>query len=123
MTANAPWPTAWWRWENGITHVQGTINGFGERCGNANLCSIIPSLQLKMGKSCLVDTQLAKLREASQFIYEIANLIPDKHQAYVGTSAFAHKGGVHVSAIQRHPETYEHIRPRKGGQPDPHPDF
>ncbi len=101
--------------ENGITHVQGTINGFGERCGNANLCSIIPSLQLKMGKSCLEDAQLAKLREASQFIYEIANLIPDKHQAYVGASAFAHKGGVHVSAIQRHPETYEHIRPEKVG--------
>jgi len=101
--------------ENGITHVQGTINGFGERCGNANLCSIIPSLQLKMGKSCLADGQLARLREVSQFVYEIANLIPNKHQAYVGTSAFAHKGGVHVSAIQRHPETYEHIRPEKVG--------
>jgi 2-isopropylmalate synthase len=101
--------------ENGIIHVQGTINGFGERCGNANLCSIIPSLQLKMGKSCLADEQLARLREASQYIYEIANLIPNKHQAYVGASAFAHKGGVHVSAIQRNPETYEHIRPEKVG--------
>jgi 2-isopropylmalate synthase len=101
--------------ENGISHVQGTINGFGERCGNANLCSIIPSLQLKMDKRCLSDDQLARLHDTSQFIYEIANLIPDKHQAYVGTSAFAHKGGVHVSAVQRHPETYEHIRPEKVG--------
>ncbi len=101
--------------ENGISHVQGTINGFGERCGNANLCSIVPSLQLKMGKKCLTDEQLVRLREVSQFVYEIANLIPNKHQAFVGTSAFAHKGGVHVSAIQRHPETYEHIRPEKVG--------
>ena len=101
--------------ENGISQVQGTINGFGERCGNANLCSIAPNLQLKMGKRCLTDEQLARLREVSQFVYEIANLIPNKHQAFVGTSAFAHKGGVHVSAIQRHPETYEHIRPEKVG--------
>ncbi len=101
--------------ESGIVHVQGTINGFGERCGNANLVSIIPSLQLKMGKRCISDEQLAKLREVSNYIYEIANLIPDKHQPYVGASAFAHKGGVHVSAIQRHPETYEHIRPEKVG--------
>jgi len=101
--------------EDGIVHVQGTINGFGERCGNANLCSIIPSLQLKMGRRCLSDEQLEKLREVSNYIYEIANLIPDKHQPYVGGSAFAHKGGVHVSAIQRSPETYEHIRPETVG--------
>jgi 2-isopropylmalate synthase len=100
---------------NGIVHVQGTINGFGERCGNANLCSIIPALKLKMGKECVSDEQLKRLREISRTIYELANLVPDKHQPYVGNSAFAHKGGVHVSAIQRHPETYEHIRPEKVG--------
>ena len=101
--------------ENGIVHVQGTINGFGERCGNANLCSIIPALSLKMGRECIDDEQLRRLREVSRFVYELANLVPNKHQAYVGNSAFAHKGGVHVSAIQRHPETYEHIRPERVG--------
>jgi 2-isopropylmalate synthase len=101
--------------EHGVVHVQGTINGFGERCGNANLCSIIPALKLKMGRECVSDEQLRNLRQVSRTIYELANLVPDKHQAYVGNSAFAHKGGVHVSAIQRHPETYEHIRPEKVG--------
>ncbi|MBW2504204.1 MAG: citramalate synthase [Deltaproteobacteria bacterium] len=101
--------------ENGIVHVQGTINGFGERCGNANLCSIIPALKLKMGRDCVSDAQLQNLRITSRYIYELANLVPNKHQPYVGNSAFAHKGGVHVSAIQRHPETYEHIRPEKVG--------
>jgi 2-isopropylmalate synthase len=99
----------------GAVQVQGTINGFGERCGNANLCSIIPALQLKMGLECLGDIQLARLREISRFVYEQANLVPNRHQPYVGNSAFAHKGGVHVSAIQRHPETYEHIRPELVG--------
>ena len=99
----------------GAVHVQGTINGFGERCGNADLCSIIPSLSLKMGQECLGEGKLATLRNASRYIYELANLTPNKHQAYVGNSAFAHKGGVHVSAIQRHPETYEHIRPELVG--------
>jgi 2-isopropylmalate synthase len=101
--------------ENGVVHVQGTINGFGERCGNANLCSIIPALKLKMGRECITDEQLRNLRQLSRTIYELANMVPNKHQAYVGNSAFAHKGGVHVSAIQRHPETYEHIRPEKVG--------
>ena len=100
---------------NGAVHVQGTINGFGERCGNANLCSIIPALKVKMGKDCVSDEQLQSLRIASRYIYELANLVPNKHQPYVGNSAFAHKGGVHVSAIQRHPETYEHMRPEKVG--------
>ncbi|WP_432823028.1 citramalate synthase [Trichloromonas sp.] len=100
---------------HGIVHVQGTINGFGERCGNANLCSIIPSLQLKMGRACVDEKQLKRLRQVSRTIYELANLVPNKHMAYVGNSAFAHKGGVHVSAIQRHPETYEHIRPELVG--------
>lgn len=100
----------------GAIHVQGTINGFGERCGNANLCSIIPSLALKTGKQCLADPdKLKTLRSASRYIYELANLTPNKHQPFVGNSAFAHKGGVHVSAIQRHPETYEHIRPELVG--------
>jgi 2-isopropylmalate synthase len=101
--------------DNGIVHVQGTINGFGERCGNANLCAIIPSLQLKMGKECVPDSQLQHLREVANFVYELANLVPNKRQPFVGDSAFAHKGGVHVSAIQRHPETYEHIRPERVG--------
>lgn len=100
---------------SGVVHVQGTINGFGERCGNANLCSIIPSLVLKMGHDCTSREQLRKLSELSRFVYELANLPPDKHAPYVGKSAFAHKGGVHVSAIQRHPETYEHIRPELVG--------
>lgn len=101
--------------EHGIVQVQGTMNGFGERCGNANLCSIIPALKLKMKRECVTDEQMRNLRVASRYIYELANLVPNKHQAYVGNSAFAHKGGVHVSAIQRHPETYEHIRPEQVG--------
>ncbi len=99
----------------GIVQVQGTINGFGERCGNANLCSIIPALKVKLKKECISDEQLRHLRDLSRFVYELANLSPDKHQPYVGNSAFAHKGGVHVSAIQRHPETYEHMRPELVG--------
>jgi 2-isopropylmalate synthase len=99
----------------GIVQVQGTINGFGERCGNANLCSIIPALKLKMKHDCISDEQTKKLFEISRFVFELANLSPNKHQPYVGNSAFAHKGGVHVSAIQRHPETYEHIRPELVG--------
>jgi 2-isopropylmalate synthase len=99
----------------GIVQVQGTINGFGERCGNANLCSIIPALKLKMKLECVSFEQMKKFCELSRFVYELANLSPDKHQPYVGNSAFAHKGGVHVSAMQRHPETYEHIRPELVG--------
>ena len=99
----------------GAIHVQGTMNGFGERCGNANLCSIIPSLKLKLSKECVSNDNLRTLRSASRYVYELANLVPNKHQAFVGNSAFAHKGGVHVSAIQRHPETYEHIRPELVG--------
>jgi 2-isopropylmalate synthase len=101
--------------ELGIVQVQGTVNGFGERCGNANLCSIIPALQVKMKRECISDEQLRHLRDVSRFVYELANLSPNKHQAYVGNSAFAHKGGVHVSAIERNPDTYEHIRPELVG--------
>lgn len=101
--------------EMGANQVQGTINGFGERCGNANLCSIIPNLQIKLGYKCLSDDQLKKLRELSRFVNEIANLRHFKRQPYVGDSAFAHKGGVHVSAVTKNPETYEHIRPELVG--------
>ena len=99
----------------GITQVQGTINGYGERCGNANLCSIIPNLKLKMGISCLTDEQLKKLREVSRFVAELANLPHPKNLPYVGDSAFAHKGGIHVSAIRKDVTTYEHIQPEKVG--------
>jgi 2-isopropylmalate synthase len=95
----------------GVRHVQGTINGYGERCGNANLCSIIPSLQIKLGLRCVPEENLTGLRDLSRFVSELANMSPWKHQPYVGDSAFAHKGGVHVSAILRNPLTYEHIRP------------
>jgi 2-isopropylmalate synthase len=95
--------------------VQGTINGYGERCGNANLCSVIPNLQLKLGYSCIADTQLMQLTEASRAISEVVNLAPDDHAPFVGRSAFAHKGGIHVSAVERNPLTYEHIAPELVG--------
>jgi 2-isopropylmalate synthase len=97
--------------ELGVRQVQGTINGFGERCGNLNLCSVIPNLQLKMGRKCIEAGQIKKLREVSHFFYELANIIPDKHQPFVGDSAFAHKGGLHVSGIIKNRETYEHVNP------------
>jgi 2-isopropylmalate synthase len=99
----------------GIRHVQGTINGYGERCGNANLCSIIPSVELKMGLKCLPEGHLKKITSISRYIAEIANLSPFKRQPYVGESAFAHKGGIHVSAILANSRTYEHIPPEKVG--------
>lgn len=99
----------------GVRHVQGTINGLGERCGNANLVSIIANLQLKMGFHCVSDSQLKRLTEVSHFVDEIANLIPRQSQAYVGRSAFAHKGGLHVDAMAKHPESYEHIAPETVG--------
>lgn len=101
--------------ESGASQVQGTINGLGERCGNANLISLIPNLKLKLNINCVTDSKLKKLKEVSRFVTEIANLRHFKRQPYVGDSAFAHKGGIHVSAIQRHPETYEHIRPEDVG--------
>ena len=99
----------------GCTHVQATINGFGERCGNANLCSIIPNLQLKMDLNCITAEQLTRLTELSRFVNELANLAPNKHQPFVGNSAFAHKAGVHVSAVKRKPQTYEHLPPELVG--------
>ena len=101
--------------EMGATQVQGTINGFGERCGNVNLISVIANLQLKMGKKCMSAAQLKKLREVSQLFYELANIQPNKRQAYVGDSAFAHKGGLHVSGVLKNRETYEHIDPELVG--------
>ena len=95
----------------GVSQVQGTINGLGERCGNANLISVIPNLKLKLKYDCITDEQLKKLKDASRFVTELANLRHFKRQPYVGDSAFAHKGGIHVSAILRHPETYEHVNP------------
>ena len=100
---------------HGISQVQGTVNGYGERCGNANLCSIIPNLKIKMGIDCIKDDQLRKLSELSRFVNELANLPGNKHQPFVGTSAFAHKAGVHVSAIKKRPDTYEHITPELVG--------
>ena len=95
----------------GAAHVQGTINGYGERCGNANLCVVIPNLELKLGIRTLPAGALARLHEVAQFVAELANLAPNEHMAYVGGSAFAHKAGVHVSAMQRHPDAYQHIDP------------
>ena len=99
----------------GAAHIQGTINGYGERCGNANLCSIIPNLELKLGVSCLPENSLKKLTNTSHAISEIANVRSFHRQPFVGKSAFAHKGGVHVSAVQRNPKTYEHISPSEVG--------
>ncbi|MCL6431878.1 MAG: citramalate synthase [Anaerolineae bacterium] len=97
--------------EAGVTHVQGTFNGYGERCGNADLCAVIPNLQLKMGLAVLAPEQLAALTEAAHFVSEVANLRPNPHAPYVGRSAFAHKGGVHVSAVLKAAESYQHIDP------------
>jgi 2-isopropylmalate synthase len=99
----------------GVRMVQGTINGYGERCGNANLCSLIPNLQLKLGFACIAPEQLSLLTETSRFVSEVVNLAPDDHAPFVGLSAFAHKGGVHVSAVERNPLTYEHIQPEAIG--------
>ena len=100
---------------DGVRMVQGTINGYGERCGNANLCSLIPNLQLKLGYRCIQDEQLARLTQTSRLISEVVNLAPDDHAPFVGRSAFAHKGGIHVSAVERNPLTYEHIEPETIG--------
>ncbi len=100
----------------GAAHVQGTINGYGERCGNANLCSIIPDLIIKLGTPCLAqDGNLAALTHVSRAVAEIANLAPDEHLPYVGQSAFAHKGGIHVAAMRRNEDSYQHIVPTQVG--------
>lgn len=99
----------------GATQVHGTINGIGERCGNANLVSILPNLQLKMGLPVVSAKQLKRLQEVSHYVYEMTNQTPRNNQAYVGRSAFAHKGGIHVSAVAKNPKTYEHIDPKQVG--------
>jgi 2-isopropylmalate synthase len=97
--------------EAGVVHVQGTINGYGERCGNANLCTLIPNLQLKMGYDCVSEAQLRSLTEVSMYVSNRVNLIPDNHQPYVGQSAFAHKGGMHVNAMTKCEESFQHVSP------------
>ena len=101
--------------ESGVTHVQGTINGIGERCGNADLCSVIPGLQLKMGRDCVSGDRLGALAELSGFVDDISNLDPVDRAPYVGRSAFAHKGGIHVSAVMKDPRAYEHLSPETVG--------
>ncbi len=100
---------------NGAVQVHGTINGFGERCGNANLCSIIPNLTLKLGYETIPRENLKKLKEISNFVADIVNLPVPKNMPYVGDSAFAHKGGVHASAVLKNPKLYEHINPEEVG--------
>jgi len=99
----------------GARQVQGTINGYGERCGNANLCSIIPNLQLKLDYECLPEEKLRSLTSTARYVSEIANVSMPVGQAYVGNAAFAHKGGIHVSAIMKDSKTYEHIQPELVG--------
>ena len=101
--------------ESKVRQIQGTINGFGERCGNANLTSIIPALVFKMGVECEVRKNIDNLYTTSRLVNELANLPHNRYQPYVGESAFAHKGGIHVSAVQQNPLTYEHIAPDKVG--------
>lgn len=95
----------------GARQIQGTVNGYGERCGNANLCSIIPALQLKMGIDCVAPEQLARLTDVSRYVSEVANLPPDPHLPYVGASAFGHKGGMHIAAMVKAEQSYQHIDP------------
>ncbi len=99
----------------GATQVQGTINGYGERCGNANLSVIIPDLKLKIGIDCVTDEQLAKLTDVSRHVSEVANLVPDPFMPYVGASAFSHKGGFHVSGMSKWKDSYQHVDPSKVG--------
>jgi len=99
----------------GAIQVQGTINGYGERCGNANLCSVIADVEMKLSLPCLPAGGLSQLYEVSHFVAEVANLAPDEHQPYVGKSAFAHKGGIHVAAMRRNNASYQHIVPGSVG--------
>jgi 2-isopropylmalate synthase len=101
--------------EAGATHVQGTINGYGERTGNCNLTSVIPNVALKMKKRCVPPSSLPQLKELSQFVDEIANVRHDPRQAWVGATAFAHKGGMHVNAVQKVAHSFEHINPEAVG--------
>lgn len=100
---------------HGASMVQGTINGYGERCGNADLTTIIPVLAFKMGQDCMPPAQLARLKRLSRFVSETANMTPLNSRPFVGKSAFAHKGGVHVSAVMKEPRGYEHMDPELVG--------
>ncbi|MEE8443120.1 MAG: citramalate synthase [Dehalococcoidia bacterium] len=95
----------------GAVQVQGTVNGYGERCGNADLLSVAANLKLKMGISCLTDEQLGRLTEAHYFVSEVVNLPPNDSQPFVGSSAFSHKGGLHGSAVAKLEDSYQHIKP------------
>lgn len=99
----------------GAAHVQGTVNGYGERCGNADLCSVIPNLSLKCGIETIPQKSIAGITELSRYVSELANMLPVTSQPYVGMSAFAHKGGIHVNALMKNARTYEHIRPEQVG--------
>ena len=99
----------------GATQVQGTINGLGERCGNANLCSIIPNLQLKLGHECIPATAMRQLTSVARFVSEIANMPHNEKAPYVGGHAFAHKGGMHIDAVVKNPVSYEHVNPELVG--------
>ncbi|MBN1362234.1 MAG: citramalate synthase [Sedimentisphaerales bacterium] len=99
----------------GARHVQGTVNGLGERCGNANLCALVPNLALKMGFDVLDDEKVKSLTEVSRFVFEVANLPPVMNLPYVGESAFTHKAGLHVDALRKSKRTYEHIDPQLVG--------
>lgn len=101
--------------EAGAVHVQGTINGLGERCGNNDLVTCLPILRFKMNRPCLNDRQLAHLTSFSRYVYELANLPPAANQPFVGASAFAHKGGIHVDAVLKEPRSYEHLEPARVG--------
>lgn len=101
--------------KGGAVHIQGTINGYGERCGNANLCSIIPDLELKMQRRCIPDGHLDQLHDLSYFVADIANVAPDPRLPWVGRSAFAHKGGIHVAAMRRSEQAYQHVEPEVVG--------
>jgi 2-isopropylmalate synthase len=99
----------------GVKQIQGTINGYGERCGNTNLCTVIPALKLKMGIDCVTDEQMAKLTDVAHYVSEAANLVPDPFSPYVGSSAFSHKAGYHMAGITKWPDAYQHIDPEKVG--------
>ena len=99
----------------GARQVQGTINGYGERCGNANLTILMPNIELKLGLTCLPEGRLRDLAHLSNFVAEVANVAPDHHMAYVGRSAFSHKGGIHVAAMRRNTSSYQHIEPELVG--------
>ncbi|MDD4494167.1 MAG: citramalate synthase, partial [Eubacteriales bacterium] len=99
----------------GASQIQGTINGFGERCGNANLCTIIPNLQLKLGFKCIPEEKMENLTSMSRYIDEIANVMHDERAPYVDGNAFAHKGGMHIDAVNKNSASFEHIEPGKVG--------